>query len=291
MARSDLAGLGAGDVILFERFGVRDARGGPVTLRLGRGGFGARLDGDALTIEEQFRLNRGVSSMEFDPSQKGEAASANELLRELPVEVVCELGRVTMSGRELIELRPGAVIPAGRPLSGPVDLTVGGRVVARGELVDVEGEIGVRITAAQRVALSGARNAVDEIGVVGGVRLAALDGFTEHSHTLALERAIEVSVLHEQPGRRCAVVTDETFRRPAVHRHDLFHSRRRAQIDGAELGVEPLSPCQARRARWSSSRIASSSSRSAASITASGRAARTRRRRGSSRSLAPCRGG
>jgi len=146
VARSDLSGLGAGDVILFERFGVRDARGGPVTLRLGRGGFGARLDGDALTIEEHFRLNRGVSSMEFDPTHKGDAASADQLLRELPVEVVCELGRVTMSGRELLELRPGAVIPAGRPLSGPVDLTVGGRVVARGELVDVEGEIGVRIT-------------------------------------------------------------------------------------------------------------------------------------------------
>jgi len=146
VARSDLSGLGDGDVILFERFGVRDARGGPVTLRLGRGGFGARLDGDALTIEEHFRLNRGVSTMEFDPSQKGEAASADQLLRELPVEVVCELGRVTLSGRELLELRPGAVIPAGRPLSGPVDLTVGGRVVARGELVDVEGEIGVRIT-------------------------------------------------------------------------------------------------------------------------------------------------
>jgi type III secretion system YscQ/HrcQ family protein len=146
VAREDLSGLGAGDVILFERFGVRDARGGPVTLRLGRGGFGARLDGDALTIEEHFRLNRGVSTMEFDPSHKGEAASADQLLRELPVEVVCELGRVTMSGRELMELRPGAVIPAGRPLSGPVDLTVGGRVVARGELVDVEGEIGVRIT-------------------------------------------------------------------------------------------------------------------------------------------------
>ena len=146
VARGDLSGLAAGDVILFERFGVRDARGGPVTLRLGHGGFGARLDGDALTIEEHFRLNRGVSSMEFDPSQKGEAASTDQLLRELPVEVVCELGRVTMSGRELLELRPGAVIPAGRPLSGPVDLTVGGRVVARGELVDVEGEIGVRIT-------------------------------------------------------------------------------------------------------------------------------------------------
>ena len=118
VARSDLSGLGAGDVILFERFGVRDARGGPVTLRLGRGGFGARLDGDALTIEEHFRLNRGVSTMEFDPSQKGEAASADQLLRELPVELACELGRVTMSGRELIELGPGSVIPAGRPLRG-----------------------------------------------------------------------------------------------------------------------------------------------------------------------------
>lgn len=143
VARADLAGLAAGDVVLFERFGVRDARGGPVTLRLGRGGFAARLDGDALIIVNHFRLNPGATYME---GEKPDAASADQLLRELPVEVVCELGRVTMSGRELIELRPGAVIPAGRPLSGPVDLTVGGRVVARGELVDVEGEIGVRIT-------------------------------------------------------------------------------------------------------------------------------------------------
>ena len=147
VARSDLAGLATGDVILFERFGVRDAGGGPVTLRLGRGGFAARLDGDALAILQPFRLmNPGAPIMDFDPSQKPDAASADQLLRELPVEVVCELGRVTMSGKELLELRPGAVIPAGRPLAGPVDLTVGGRVVARGELVDVEGEIGVRIT-------------------------------------------------------------------------------------------------------------------------------------------------
>lgn len=146
VAAADLAGIATGDVILFERFGVRDARGGPVTLRLGRGGFAARLDGDTLIVLAPYRLNPGAPSMESDPSQKPEAASADQLLRELPVEVVCELGRVTMSGRELIELRPGAIVPAGRPLAGPVDLTVGGRVVARGELVDVEGEIGVRIT-------------------------------------------------------------------------------------------------------------------------------------------------
>ena len=52
---------------------------------------------------------------------------------------------MTLSGRELLELRPGAVLPVGRPLAGPIDLSVGGRVIARGELVDVEGEVGVRI--------------------------------------------------------------------------------------------------------------------------------------------------
>jgi type III secretion system YscQ/HrcQ family protein len=143
LSRADLGALAAGDVVLFDRIGVRDARGGPVSLRLGRGSFAARLDGEALTIVEPYRLNRGAGDME---DQSDKPAGGDALLGELPVEVVCELGRVTLTGRELLELRPGAVLPAGRPLAGPVDLTVGGRVVARGELVDVEGEIGVRVT-------------------------------------------------------------------------------------------------------------------------------------------------
>jgi type III secretion system YscQ/HrcQ family protein len=148
IGRGDLASLHAGDVILFERFGVRDARGGPVTLRLGRGGFAARIDGDAITVVEPYRLGLG-GAMEHEPvppKAASEESGSEQLLRELPVEVVCELGRVTMTGRELLELRPGTVIPIGRPLSGPVDLSVGGRAVARGELVDIEGEIGVRLT-------------------------------------------------------------------------------------------------------------------------------------------------
>jgi flagellar motor switch/type III secretory pathway protein FliN len=34
----------------------------------------------------------------------------------------------------------------GRPLGGPVELRAGGRLLARGELCDVEGEVGVRVT-------------------------------------------------------------------------------------------------------------------------------------------------
>jgi type III secretion system YscQ/HrcQ family protein len=143
LRRDELAALEVHDVVVLARTAVRDVSGGPVLLGLGRGAFAARLEGQALTISEPFRLTPGATMIE-EPEEKAEGGET--LLGELPVELVCELGRVTMTGRELIELRPGAVIPVGRPLSGPVDLTVGGRVVARGELVDVEGEMGVRVT-------------------------------------------------------------------------------------------------------------------------------------------------
>jgi type III secretion system YscQ/HrcQ family protein len=151
--RADFAGVQVRDVVLFENFGPRPPFGGPMALRLGRGGFAANLGGDGLTILEPFRLgdwtmDKHDESAPPAATDEGDAdrAATDGLLRELPVEVVCELGRVTLTGRELLELRPGAVIPVGRPLAGPVDLTVGGRVVARGELVDVEGEIGVRVS-------------------------------------------------------------------------------------------------------------------------------------------------
>jgi type III secretion system YscQ/HrcQ family protein len=166
LSRAELASMAAGDVVVFDRFGPRPPLGGPVTLRLGRGRIHAHLDGEGITVVKGFEL--GVVHMDAPestqsslpptataatatstdrPDDKAPAGGARDaLLGELPVEVACELGRVTLTGRELLELRPGAVLPVGRPLAGPIDLTVGGRVIARGELVDVEGEIGVRLT-------------------------------------------------------------------------------------------------------------------------------------------------
>lgn len=69
-----------------------------------------------------------------------------DLVQSIPVELVAEVGRLRLSGKELLELEPGAVLPLGRPTGATVDLTCAGRSVARGELVDVEGEIGVRLT-------------------------------------------------------------------------------------------------------------------------------------------------
>jgi flagellar motor switch/type III secretory pathway protein FliN len=51
-----------------------------------------------------------------------------------------------MSAREWLNLAPGDVVATGNALSSPVVLRVAGQQVASGELVNLEGELGVRIT-------------------------------------------------------------------------------------------------------------------------------------------------
>jgi flagellar motor switch protein FliN len=65
---------------------------------------------------------------------------------DVPVTLVVELGRVNLSLRRLADLRPGDVVELGRHSREPVELTSGGRLVARGELVLIDTELGVRVT-------------------------------------------------------------------------------------------------------------------------------------------------
>ena len=78
-----------------------------------------------------------------------EADDVNETLAdaalEAPVVVRVELGAVSMAASDWARLRPGDVIETGRRIAEPVLLRIAGRVVARGELCDVDGEVGVRI--------------------------------------------------------------------------------------------------------------------------------------------------
>jgi flagellar motor switch protein FliN/FliY len=64
---------------------------------------------------------------------------------ELPL--VVRFGRTVMPLREIADLGPGAVIDMGRSPDEPVEVLVGDRLIARGEVVVVGGNYGVRITA------------------------------------------------------------------------------------------------------------------------------------------------
>jgi flagellar motor switch/type III secretory pathway protein FliN len=73
-------------------------------------------------------------------------AAATALLAEAPVEIVAELARLSVRGDELIGLSRGSVLALGPRRPDVVSLRVGGREWARGELVTIEDQLGVRIT-------------------------------------------------------------------------------------------------------------------------------------------------
>jgi len=64
---------------------------------------------------------------------------------ELPVTV--ELGRTRLLMKELLGLRPGSVVELDRRVGAPVDVFVNSTLLAHGEVVVVDDELGVRITA------------------------------------------------------------------------------------------------------------------------------------------------
>ncbi len=69
-----------------------------------------------------------------------------EMLHGVDMELTVELGRARMTVRELLALSPGAVIELDRSAGSPADLLVNGRLIARGEVVVVDEDFGLRIT-------------------------------------------------------------------------------------------------------------------------------------------------
>lgn len=69
-----------------------------------------------------------------------------ELLADVNLQVTVELGRVQMKVRDLLALGEGAVVELDRAAGAPVDVMVNGTLVARGDVVVVDDELGVRIT-------------------------------------------------------------------------------------------------------------------------------------------------
>ena len=69
-----------------------------------------------------------------------------EMLHGVEMEVTVELGRTRMAVRDLLALTPGAVLALDRAAGSPADLLVNGRLIARGEVVVVDEDSGLRIT-------------------------------------------------------------------------------------------------------------------------------------------------
>ena len=69
-----------------------------------------------------------------------------DILLDVPLEISVELGRVRMTVREVVDLGTGSIVEVDKAAGEPVDVMVNGRLVARGEVVVIEDNFGVRIT-------------------------------------------------------------------------------------------------------------------------------------------------
>lgn len=91
---------------------------------------------------------RRVTKDGDEPDTGREATPALDDLAALgdaAVDVHVEIARLRLPLEELLALRPGALLATGAAPGREVTLRVGDRAIARGELVDVDGELGVRL--------------------------------------------------------------------------------------------------------------------------------------------------
>jgi flagellar motor switch protein FliN/FliY len=106
---------------------------------------------DARAAESEGSSRPAVADVEF-PVLTASANATGQKLEEdvfsrIPVTVSVELGRCQVSLKDVFELSDGAIVELDRLVGEPLDLVVNGQVIAQGEVVAVDNNYGLRITA------------------------------------------------------------------------------------------------------------------------------------------------
>lgn len=68
-----------------------------------------------------------------------------DALMDVQVNLSVEIGRSKLAIKDLIQLSPGSVVELDRMVEEPLDLMVNGTLIARGEVVVVDGQFGLRL--------------------------------------------------------------------------------------------------------------------------------------------------
>lgn len=80
------------------------------------------------------------------PGTGGAVTTDLSLVLDVPVDLVVEIGRTRMTIRETLGICRGTIITLDRLAGEPADLLVNGRLVARGEVIAIDEEFGLRVT-------------------------------------------------------------------------------------------------------------------------------------------------
>lgn len=93
--------------------------------------------------------NVAVQPVQFAPLQQSTVPLGDTnigLIMDVPLQVTVELGRTRKLIRDILELSPGSVVELDKLAGEPVDILVNGKLIAKGEVVVIDENFGVRIT-------------------------------------------------------------------------------------------------------------------------------------------------
>jgi len=121
---------------------ARGSSGGGTAMTGSSAGYGATAAG---AHDVGSGVVRSVQFQQFGEAGGGETAANIDLLMDVNLKVSVQLGRATMSIREILELGPGFVIELDKLAGEPVDILVNDKPIARGEVVVVDENFGVRV--------------------------------------------------------------------------------------------------------------------------------------------------
>lgn len=107
----------------------------------------------SLSVRDEVSVHEEEERAEAEPArsserqdQRSELSAGVELLLDVELEAALRFGCCEMPLGEILELGPGDVVELDRHVTDPVDLIVGNKIVARGDVVLVEGNFGLRVT-------------------------------------------------------------------------------------------------------------------------------------------------
>jgi flagellar motor switch protein FliN/FliY len=91
-------------------------------------------------------LNDQVNALQEGEEVNQEEQYDIDLILDIPLDVSVELGRVKMLVNDLLQLGQGSIIELNKAVSEPLEIYISNKLVARGEVVVMEEQFGIRVT-------------------------------------------------------------------------------------------------------------------------------------------------
>ena len=86
----------------------------------------------------------------FDAEDDDAIFHSSKFIEDVPLLIIAEIGRTQISVQKVLNLKKGNLVEFNKIVGEPMDVVVGGRLMARGEIVVVNERYGVRISEVTR---------------------------------------------------------------------------------------------------------------------------------------------